>query len=152
MRVAVDVTALSQTRAGTARYLHALLPRLEPEVEVEQIAGDRKVSYDEKDRLDRMEAWMPESIAIMKLRAFSDSVGGELADSEPGRIRIRVADPRTPPAPPTTEPAPTPPTRSGAAGTPPPKILPRTQPTTRPTTPCVPIHACALRPHAAAFG
>jgi glycosyltransferase involved in cell wall biosynthesis len=39
MRVTVDVTALSQTRAGTARYLHALLPRLEPEVDVEQIAG-----------------------------------------------------------------------------------------------------------------
>jgi hypothetical protein len=46
-----------------------------------------------------MEAWMPESIAIMKLRAFSESVGGELADSEPGRIRIRLTDPRTPPAP-----------------------------------------------------
>jgi glycosyltransferase involved in cell wall biosynthesis len=39
VKVAVDVTALSQTRAGTARYLHALLPRLEPEVEVERIAG-----------------------------------------------------------------------------------------------------------------
>ena len=39
MKVAVDVTALAQTRAGTARYLNALLPRLEPEVEIERIAG-----------------------------------------------------------------------------------------------------------------
>jgi len=39
MKVAVDVTALSQTRAGTARYLHALLPRLAAEAEVEPIAG-----------------------------------------------------------------------------------------------------------------
>ena len=71
--------------------------------DVEEIAAsNRKVTYDESDRLDRMEAWMPESIAIMKLRAFSESVGGELADSEPGRIRIRLPDPRTPAAPPTT--------------------------------------------------
>jgi glycosyltransferase involved in cell wall biosynthesis len=35
MNVAVDVTPLAQTRAGTARYLRALLPRLEREVEVE---------------------------------------------------------------------------------------------------------------------
>jgi glycosyltransferase involved in cell wall biosynthesis len=39
MKVALDVTALSQTRAGTARYLHALLPRLESEIQVERIAG-----------------------------------------------------------------------------------------------------------------
>jgi glycosyltransferase involved in cell wall biosynthesis len=39
MRVAIDVTALSQTRAGTARYLHALLPRLEAEADVQRIAG-----------------------------------------------------------------------------------------------------------------
>jgi glycosyltransferase involved in cell wall biosynthesis len=39
MKVALDVTALSQTRAGTARYLHALLPRLEAEVQVDRIAG-----------------------------------------------------------------------------------------------------------------
>jgi glycosyltransferase involved in cell wall biosynthesis len=39
VKVAIDVTALAQTRAGTARYLHALLPRLEPEVEVERFAG-----------------------------------------------------------------------------------------------------------------
>jgi glycosyltransferase involved in cell wall biosynthesis len=37
MRVAVDVTPLAQTRAGTARYLHALLPRLG--AEVERVAG-----------------------------------------------------------------------------------------------------------------
>jgi eukaryotic-like serine/threonine-protein kinase len=87
----------------TQRYLRAIrMPELPAEAfDVEQIAEQRKVSYDEKDRIDRMEAWMPESIAIMKLRAFSESVGGELADSEPGRIRIRVADPRTPAAPPT---------------------------------------------------
>jgi glycosyltransferase involved in cell wall biosynthesis len=39
MRVAVDVTPLSQTRAGTARYLRALLPRLESGADVERLAG-----------------------------------------------------------------------------------------------------------------
>ena len=39
MNVAVDVTALAQTRAGTARYLHALLPRLEQDVTLRRLSG-----------------------------------------------------------------------------------------------------------------
>ena len=39
MKVAVDVTPLEQTRAGTARYLGALLPRVEQRVTVERLRG-----------------------------------------------------------------------------------------------------------------
>jgi alpha-1,3-rhamnosyl/mannosyltransferase len=39
MKVAIDVTPLDQTRAGTARYLESLLPRVEQEVEVERLRG-----------------------------------------------------------------------------------------------------------------
>jgi len=39
VNVAVDVTPLAQTRAGTARYLRALLPRLEPDVHVDRMSG-----------------------------------------------------------------------------------------------------------------
>jgi glycosyltransferase involved in cell wall biosynthesis len=39
VNVAVDVTPLAQTRAGTARYLQALLPRIEREVGVERTSG-----------------------------------------------------------------------------------------------------------------
>ncbi|HEY2541758.1 MAG TPA: glycosyltransferase, partial [Gaiellaceae bacterium] len=39
MKVAVDVTPLDQTRAGTARYLESLLPRIEREVHVERLRG-----------------------------------------------------------------------------------------------------------------
>ena len=39
MKVAVDVTPLAQTRAGTARYLRALLPRVERDVRVERVHG-----------------------------------------------------------------------------------------------------------------
>ncbi len=39
MKVAVDVTPLDLTRAGTARHLSALLPRVEREVAVERLSG-----------------------------------------------------------------------------------------------------------------
>jgi glycosyltransferase involved in cell wall biosynthesis len=42
MKVAVDVTPLDLTRAGTARYLDSLLPRVEREVEVERLRGYSK--------------------------------------------------------------------------------------------------------------
>jgi glycosyltransferase involved in cell wall biosynthesis len=46
MRVGIDVSPLRQTRAGTARYLLGLLPRLEQLVEVERLAwgGSGKLS------------------------------------------------------------------------------------------------------------
>lgn len=50
--------------------------------------------FDQEYCLDQMEAFMPEQIAIMKLRAFVDSIGGVIAESEPGRIRIQMVDPR----------------------------------------------------------
>ena len=39
MKVALDVTPLEQTRAGTARYLESLLPRIEREATVERLRG-----------------------------------------------------------------------------------------------------------------
>ena len=39
MKVAIDVTPLELTRAGTARYLDSLLPRVEREVTVERLRG-----------------------------------------------------------------------------------------------------------------
>jgi len=39
VRVAVDVTPLAQTRAGTARYLQALLPRVGRDVQVDRVQG-----------------------------------------------------------------------------------------------------------------
>jgi len=35
------------------------------------------------------DAWMPEPIAIVKLRGFVDDAGGQIVESEPGRIRVR---------------------------------------------------------------
>jgi eukaryotic-like serine/threonine-protein kinase len=38
----------------------------------------------------QMEAWMPESIAIMKLRGFAHDMGGEVTESVPGMIALRI--------------------------------------------------------------
>jgi serine/threonine-protein kinase len=40
--------------------------------------------------MHRLEAWMPESIAAYKLRGFVHDVGGEILESVPGRIHVRV--------------------------------------------------------------
>ena len=37
-----------------------------------------------------LEAWMPETIAAYKLRGFVEDVGGEVLESVPGRIKVRV--------------------------------------------------------------
>ena len=37
-----------------------------------------------------LEAWMPETIATYKLRGFINDVGGELLESVPGRIKVRL--------------------------------------------------------------
>jgi serine/threonine protein kinase len=38
----------------------------------------------------QMEAWMPESIAAMKLRGYAHDMGGEVVESVPGLIRLRL--------------------------------------------------------------
>jgi serine/threonine-protein kinase len=43
-----------------------------------------------------MEAWMPEVIAIRKLRGFVHDCGGEVLESLPGLIRVRLGKTRTP--------------------------------------------------------
>jgi serine/threonine protein kinase len=38
----------------------------------------------------QMEAWMPESIAVMKMRGFVHDLGGDVIESVPGLIRVRL--------------------------------------------------------------
>jgi serine/threonine-protein kinase len=38
----------------------------------------------------QLEAWMPEKIATFKLRGFIQDVGGEVIESVPGKIRVRL--------------------------------------------------------------
>jgi serine/threonine-protein kinase len=50
--------------------------------------------------VDCLEAWMPEPIAVVKLRGFVNDYGGEIIESEPGLIRVRLRDPASPKPPP----------------------------------------------------
>lgn len=38
----------------------------------------------------QLEAWMPERIAVVKLKGFVDDVGGQLVESTPGKLRVRL--------------------------------------------------------------
>lgn len=91
----------SSARDLAERFEQALHERILPDgaFDFEPVAPEAiPPRFNQDYCLDTMEAFMPEQIAIMKLRAFADSVGGEIAESEPGRIRVRMLDPRYKPA------------------------------------------------------
>jgi eukaryotic-like serine/threonine-protein kinase len=39
-----------------------------------------------------LQAWMPDSVATCKLQGFVEDVGGEVVESVPGKIRVRLGD------------------------------------------------------------
>ncbi len=41
----------------------------------------------------QLEAWMPQTIAVRKLRGFIDDVGGEIVSNGPGQIHVRLGGP-----------------------------------------------------------
>jgi serine/threonine protein kinase len=47
-----------------------------------------------------LEAWMPEKIAVLKLQGFLETCGGEVLESSPGLVRVRLIRPGPPPAEP----------------------------------------------------
>jgi serine/threonine-protein kinase len=59
-------------------------------------ASAAPVRLDARTVMDCLEAWMPEPIAVIKLRGFAHDMGGEFIESEPGVIRFRLPDPTCP--------------------------------------------------------
>jgi serine/threonine-protein kinase len=56
----------------------------------------RSPTAEDSDALTfQMEAWLPERIALMKLRGFVYDAGGEVLDSQPGRVVVRLGGKRT---------------------------------------------------------
>jgi serine/threonine protein kinase len=49
-----------------------------------------KLSFAPEAIIDRFDAWMPESVAVMKLRGFVQDGDGEVIDSLPGLIRVQL--------------------------------------------------------------
>jgi serine/threonine protein kinase len=53
--------------------------------------------YNPRHRIDLMDAFMPEQIAVIKLRGFVGEMGGDVVASDPGHIRLRIPDRRDQP-------------------------------------------------------
>ena len=86
------------------RFTHACRMRLvsdedypSPALEQSPAPDQQAAPAEDPNMLDRLEAWMPEQVASIKLRAFVEGVGGEVFDSEPGVLRVTLRDPRQKP-------------------------------------------------------
>ena len=79
--VAAPLPAAAPPTAATA---------VAPEPVVVKAPTPTPVVHDPLAMVHHLEAWMPEKIATYKLRGFIHDVGGELVESVPGRINVRV--------------------------------------------------------------
>jgi serine/threonine-protein kinase len=64
----------------------------EPTPAVAPLEADRP-DIKPHELMDCLDAWMPEQIAVVKLRGFVGDLGGEVLESEPGLIRVRLPGP-----------------------------------------------------------
>jgi tRNA A-37 threonylcarbamoyl transferase component Bud32 len=62
------------------------------QTEAEATSAGPAVEVDPNAVVHRMEAWMPDTIATYKLRGFVHDVGGQVLESVPGLIRVRLGD------------------------------------------------------------
>ncbi len=88
------------TDAESAEYvpleLETLVATITPSPRSAQSAASHAASRELSALPFHMEAWMPEGIAIRKLRGFVHDCGGEVLESVPGLIRVRLGKSRTP--------------------------------------------------------
>jgi serine/threonine protein kinase len=92
------------------RFAHAIGYRFDPAAFEEPrtvIKPPSSNTLDEKLSTQRdtykLEAWMPESIAIMKVRSFLNEMYGDVIESVPGLVKMKlwIGGPPAPPPPPT---------------------------------------------------
>ena len=62
-----------------------------------QSPRDRIPSNHPHALVEQFDAWMPEPIAVVKLRGFVEDMGGRIVESEPGRIRVKIGEEKKPP-------------------------------------------------------
>jgi serine/threonine protein kinase len=82
-------TALEHERVVAQQALPPQHPRAQ-QPEAPAPAPVPVPTYDPSTVVHKLEAWMPERIAAYKLLGFVQDVGGELIESVPGRIRVRL--------------------------------------------------------------
>jgi serine/threonine-protein kinase len=83
-------TALAHEEAIQEQSLPSQDPRANPRLASGGPKGAAAVSNDPFTIVHQLEAWMPEKIASYKLRGFVHDAGGEVLESVPGRIRVRL--------------------------------------------------------------
>jgi eukaryotic-like serine/threonine-protein kinase len=71
-------------------YVATAPPRSEPQATPPPQPSPVDPDHDPRMIVHHVEAWMPETIASYKLRGFVDDVGGEVVESVPGKIRVRL--------------------------------------------------------------
>jgi serine/threonine-protein kinase len=63
---------------------------------VDRITGESADHAPAGDLVRQMDAWMPERVAVIKLRGFVHDLGGAVVESEPGLVRVRLDMPKEP--------------------------------------------------------
>jgi serine/threonine-protein kinase len=72
-------------------------PPAAPAAAAATAVADASLARAQRDRravLAHLQAWMPEQVAVLKLRGFFDGLGAEVVESVPGLIRLRMRRPR----------------------------------------------------------
>jgi serine/threonine-protein kinase len=91
----------ASARELAERYEAAVMGEIaELAEEAEEVSADQTPAseptplppFDPQVVIHRMEAWMPESIATYKLRGFVHDFQGEVLESVPGMIRVRLGN------------------------------------------------------------
>ncbi len=85
-------TELPASLSGSSRFLMRPLPVPKPpENQATQASPTvHTPPVDPAAVVHQLEAWMPETIATFKMRGFIHDKGGEVLESVPGRIRVRL--------------------------------------------------------------
>ena len=86
-------TALSSSGLGksnSAQTAANARQQADTDTELPTIPGTRK--FDPTSMVFHMEAYMPDALALYKLRGFAQDLNGEVVDSQPGLIRMRLDD------------------------------------------------------------
>jgi serine/threonine-protein kinase len=88
-------TALAHEQAALDATVPPEDPRAQPQtgLAAQQVCPEPAVAValaEPEAIIHHIDAWMPEKIAAVKLRGFVNDVGGEVVESVPGRIRVRL--------------------------------------------------------------
>jgi eukaryotic-like serine/threonine-protein kinase len=82
--------ALQQESSPEAASEEALPTEPVAAADTTPLSHESEPGFDPNAVVHRMEAWMPDTIATYKLRGFVNDVGGEVVESVPGMIRVRL--------------------------------------------------------------